>query len=109
MYKYNCLINDDFKGSGIDIFRNYGYALFPEFLDITSGEKILDIGSRDSFYPSYLSKKFDCVVYATDIDKNLLNKQREILRETGQINKLDLKFYIRVEDATKLTFSDNFF
>jgi hypothetical protein len=80
MYKYNCLINDDFKESGINIFRNYEYTLSLDFLDVNSGDKILDIGSRDSFYPSFLLKKNGCVVYATDVDEKILNIQNFILK-----------------------------
>lgn len=86
-----------------DVFRNIEDSFVIKNGNFTKNDKVLDIGSGESIVPSLIKYEYGCDVYATDLDKNELNKQKEYSE------KLNIDFHFEVQDATKLSYSNNYF
>lgn len=86
-----------------DVFRNIEDSFVIKNGNFSEKDKVLDIGSGESIVPSFLKYEYGSDVYATDLDKNELNKQKEYSE------KLDISFHFEVQDATKLSYPNNYF
>ena len=111
LYEISALADPNRLKTGVDIFRNleYGYSINWLKDKINSNTKILDIGSSSTIWPIILYKQFNCNIYATDVDMLHLKNQQYYLNNINEINKLGSKFFIELQDATKMTYNDNTF
>lgn len=86
-----------------DIFRNVEDAFVLKFGNFIGSDNCLDIGSGESIIPVLLNTEYGCNVKAIDINIDSLKTQEKY--------KLLLNSSISLEeqDATKLSYPDNFF
>ncbi|MHB1166928.1 MAG: SAM-dependent methyltransferase [Carboxydocellales bacterium] len=109
LYIANATLDPVRVATGVDIFRYPEYAISLDYLHPTEKDKILDIGSRDTFWAAMLLQRYKCTVYATDIDTEQLKVQKYFLANIAKEELLGSKFFIERQDATKLNYPDNYF
>lgn len=86
-----------------DVFRNIEDSFVIKNGEFSKNDIVLDVGSGESIVPSFVKYEYGCDVYAIDIDQNELNKQKEYSE------KLGISFHLEVQDATKLSYPNNYF
>lgn len=109
LYINNATLDPARAATGVDIFRYPEYAIALNYLDPEEQDKILDIGSRDTFWAAMLLQRYKCTVYATDIDTEQLQVQRYFLNNIAKKDLIGSKFFIERQDATKLNYPNNYF
>jgi SAM-dependent methyltransferase len=109
LYLHACRIDPDRVRNGVDIFRNPEYDAAWSLLNPQPGDRVLDIGSRETLWPTFLLEEGRCTVYATDLETQHLDTQKKFLRQLGRDNALGEQFHMQQQDARKLTFPRNYF
>lgn len=102
LYRHSKLL-----GERTDIYRNVedAYTVRQGDLFLTRESMYLDVGSGSSLVPTFLFQRCGATTYATEMDPQYLQRQREY-QATLQIPASG-RFHVQAEDATQLSFKDN--
>jgi len=109
LYIDSCELDPNRKITGVDIYRNFEYLLSLNYLKPNKMDVILDIGSRDTIWATMIVKRFGSRVYSTDISSEFFDTQKYFLSNIGEQKCLGKVFFIKKEDATKLSFKNESF
>lgn len=109
LYLHASTLDASYTRTGIDIYRNPEYQAVQQYLQPQPGERILDVGSGDTPWATYLFSRFGSTVYATDPDSAPLSMQREFLRRLKRLSSLGTRFLVLQQDPRRLSFPRDFF
>lgn len=73
-----------------------------DYLNIQSGDRVLDMGCGEGFYSMIFDRLYDCEVTAVDNDPEILSLARQRLKDSKKVK-------IVSENITELSFPDNYF